>query len=169
MARPLTPAATDIDLRAVWRVTTPRIEADAVAFWGRLGLLPPDVDPAARAKQLAAVAYKDGQLIGVMTVTFQRIDFLRARFAMIRGAVDPDHRRGHVVSALGGLTRSLLEQWSKAHPAEQVGGIGALIESREFTDFMKRPIWPQTRLAIAGYTPEGQQIRVAWFDHFRLG
>lgn len=163
------PAAPDIDLRAVWQVTTPSIEADAAAFWDRLGLLPPDVDPAARAKQLAAVAYKDGQLIGVMTVMFQRIEFLRARFAMIRGAVDPGHRRGHVVSALGGLTRSLLEQWSKAHPAEQVAGIGALVESREFTDFAKRPIWPQTRLAIAGYTPDGQQIRVAWFDHFRLG
>ncbi len=162
-------AAPDVDLRAVWKVTTPKIEADAAAFWARLGLLPPDVDPAARAKQLAAVAYKDGQLIGVMTAMLQRIEFLRARFAMIRGAVDPDHRRGHVVSALGGLTRSLLEQWSKDHPEEQVAGIGALVESREFDMFAKRPIWPQTRLAIAGYTPDGQQIRVAWFDHHRLG
>lgn len=162
-------AAPDVDLRAVWKVTTPKIEADAAAFWARLGLLPPDADPAARAKELAAVAYKDGQLIGVMTVALQRIDFLRARFAMIRGAVDPEYRRGYVVSALAGVTRNLMEQWSKAHPEEQVAGLGALVESHELSGFARRPVWPQSRLAIAGYTQDGRQVRVTWFDHYRVG
>lgn len=162
------PAATDLDIRPAWRLHDARLEADAIAFWNRLGRLPADVTPEDRAKELAAVAYRDGQVIGVMTATLQRIDFLRARFAMIRGLVDPAHRRSYAVSQLGGMTRRVIERWSAENPAERVAGLGAIIESREFSAFEKAPIWPNTRLAVAGYTPDGRQIRIAWFDDFRL-
>ena len=36
-------------LRPAWRPEDPRIEADAIAFWTRLGILPPGVAPAQRA------------------------------------------------------------------------------------------------------------------------
>jgi hypothetical protein len=168
MARPLTPAATDIDLRAVWRVTTPRIEADAVDFWERLGLLPPDVDPAERARQLAAVAYRDGALIGVMTAALERVEPVRARLAMIRAAVDPEHRRTHVVMALLLATRSTIERWSQAHPEERIAGLGAVIESGELAERQRQPFWPQSRLGLAGYTADGRQFRISWFDDFVL-
>lgn len=162
------PAAPEFDIRPAWRLGDAAIEADAIAFWKRLGLLPPDVPPAARAKELAAVAYRDGQLAGVMTAAIQRIDFLRARFAMIRGAIDPAWRRSYAVSALGGASRDLIERWAETHPEERVAGIGAVVETRQFDAFQKKPVWPNTRLAVAGYTPDGRQIRIAWFDHFRL-
>ncbi len=162
------PAAPEFDFRPAWRRDDAAIEADAIALWRRLGILPPDVAPEARARELAAAAYKDGELVGVMTATLQRIEFLRARFAMIRGVVDPAHRRGYAISALGGVTRDLVERWAEAHPEERVAGIGAVIETRAFDAFQKKPVWPNTRLAVAGYTPDGRQIRIAWFDHFRL-
>ena len=56
----------------------PQIERDAVDFWRRLGNLPPDVAPEQRARELTAVAYKDGRIVGV----HHRGDRLRSsRFA----------------------------------------------------------------------------------------
>lgn len=162
------PAAPEFDFRPAWHLGDAMLESDAIAFWKRLGILPPDTSPEARAKELAVAAYKDGHLAGVMTATLQRVDFLRARFAMIRGMVDPAYRRSYAVSALGGITRDLIENWAEAHPEERVAGIGALIEAREFDAFQKRPVWLNTRLAVAGYMPDGRQIRIAWFEHFRL-
>lgn len=168
MARPLTPAATDIDLRAVWRVTTPAIEADAIAFWQRLSLLPPDVDPAKRAKELAAVAYRDGELVGVMTAALQQVDAVRARLAMIRAAVDPAHRQTHVVMALLLCARATIERWSYTHPEEKVAGLGAILQSRDLVERQRQPFWPQSRLGLAGYTADGSQFRISWFDDFVL-
>lgn len=168
MARPLTPAATDIDLRAVWRVTTPAIEADAIAFWQRHGLLAPDVDPAKRAKELAAVAYRDGELVGVMTAALQRVEAVRARLAMIRAAVDPAHRHTHVVMALLLCTRATIERWSYAHAEERVAGLGAIIQSSDLAERQRQPFWPQSRLGLAGYTADGSQFRISWFDDFVL-
>ena len=160
--------ATDVELRPAWRLGDARIEADAIAFWNRLGILPPNVRPEDRAKELVAAAYRDGVLIGVTTAAFDRLESLRARFAFARVAVDPGERRTHAAIALGVYTRDLLERWAEAHPEERIAGMAGVIENQEIVERLKEPYWPVTRLRLVGFMPDGRQIRVAWFDHFRL-
>lgn len=161
--------ATDVDLRPAWRRGDPAIEAEAVAFWRRLAILPPDVAPEDRAKELAALAYRRGELIGVSTATLQRIDSLRGRFAFARAAIDPAHRRTHAAIALIVYTRDLLERWSEEHPEEALAGLTAVIENREIAARLREPYWPVTRLGLVGHTADGRQIRVAWFANGRIG
>ncbi|WP_114953264.1 hypothetical protein [Sphingosinicella terrae] len=161
-------AAGEFDYRAAWRRDDAAIEADAIHFWRRLGILPEGVTPEARAKELVAVAYRDGGLVAVATASVVRLEFLRARFAMLRAAVDPDFRRSRAALGLALFTRDLLERWSYAHPKEGVAGLGAIIEAPELAAHRKEPYWPATRLGLVGYTADGHQIRVSWFDQFRL-
>jgi hypothetical protein len=160
--------ADDIDLRPAWRRHDEAIERDAVAFWRRLGILPSGVAPEDRAKELVAAAYRDGALIGVSTATLNRIESLRGRFAVIRAATDPAHRRTHVAIALAVASRELLERWAEAHPEEKIAGMAGVVENREIAARLAEPVWPVTGLHLVGHTPEGRQIRVAWFAKGRV-
>ena len=35
-------------------------------------------------------------------------------------------------------------------------------------DFAKLPVWPESELTFIGHATDGRQVRVAWFDHYRL-
>lgn len=160
--------AAGFDLHAAWRPDDARFEADAIAFWARLSLLPPGVDPMVRAKELAAVAYQDGRLVAVATLVVARLEQVRARIAMLRAATDPAHRRSHLANARSIFTREVIEGWATAHPEERIGGMGAVIESEHLRGREKEPVWPTTKMVLVGHTRQGRQLRLYWFPDFRL-
>ena len=82
--------------------------------------------------------------------------------------VDPDWRRSRAAFGLAIYTRHVLEQWSRDHPEERVAGLAAIIEAPELVAREKEPFWPNTRFGLVGYTANGRQIRVSWFEDFRL-
>jgi GNAT superfamily N-acetyltransferase len=156
------------DIRPAWRLADPQIERDAIAYWTRTGLLPPDVEPADRARELVAVAYSGDRIIGATTATVNHYGPLRARFAFLRGAVDPAFRRRQVGRTLLQFSRPLLEQWSAAHPEEKVLGLGSIVEGNEFAALRQFPVSPDGQLVLVGYLDDGRQIRVSWFAHARV-
>jgi hypothetical protein len=162
------PPAEDLEIRPGWRAGDAQLEADATAFWKRLGLLPAHVDPEARAKEIVLGAYREGRLVGVMTAIVGPLDFLRARFAFLRTAVDPEDRRGHAAATMAYHARALLERWSAEHPEEKLAGLGAALESRQLAEIAREPYWPGTRLMLARFLPDGRQVRVSWFSHYRV-
>jgi hypothetical protein len=166
--RTLDQADPKLDLRAAWRRDDSGIEADAIAFWERLGILPPGVDPAARAKELVAAAYHRGTLIAVTTASIARYEPLRASFAFLRGAVDPAHRRSLAGTAIAVFARETIEAWAVEHPEAGVAGVAGIVESPDVAARQRAPVWPQTGLNLVGYTPDGRQVRAAWFQHYRI-
>ena len=130
--------------------------------------MPNNVSPEARARELVLAAYRDGRIVGVVTAELGILDQVRARVAMLRGAVDSDLRRSHVGFAMLLAAPPILEKWSAQHPHERLAGIGGIVESRELAAAQSQPIWPLSRLGLIGFTPDGRQIRVAWFEDFRL-
>jgi hypothetical protein len=154
--------------RPAWQGSDPAVTADAIAFWQRLGILPTGTSPQERAADLAAAAYRDGQLAGVLTAQVMRVKQVRSELAMIRVAVDPAHRRAHVARALTLFSRDLLHRWAAANPAAKLAGLGAIVEGQEMTEYGKRPYWPETRFILAGYVPDGRQLRISWFEDFRV-
>jgi hypothetical protein len=129
--------------------------------------LPEGVDPRARAKELIAASYKDGQLAAVATATIGEVDFLRARFAIIRGATAPEFRRSHAQLSLSVPSRDALWAWAREHPEENIAGAVVFVDRSEWGDFTKLPVWPESELAVVGYDQHGRQIRVRWFEDFR--
>ena len=159
---------TDVEVRPAWRLGDARIAADAVAFWKRLGNLPTSVTPEERARELVLAAYKGDRIVGVVTADLGMLEQVRARVAMLRGAVDPDLRRSHVAFAMMFGAQRILEAWAAANPHERVAGIGGIIESRQLKAAQNLPYWGPFRFGLIGFTPDGRQIRVAWFEDFRL-
>lgn len=161
-------ADPDFEIRLAWRQDERQAQDDAIAFWARLDLLP---DPAAaedRAGELVAVAYRGGRVAGVVSAELGTLPQVRARLAMVRIAVDPGLRRSQTGFALLLAARRILETWSAEHPDERLAGIGGIIESRDLMAAQSQPYWPVSRLGLIGFTPDGRQIRVSWFDHARL-
>lgn len=160
--------APGFDFRFVWKARDMAVEADAIAFWERLGILPRTVTPEERAKELVSVVYKEGRLVAVVTGRAGMFDQVRARLAFLRGAVDPDHRRGRVGFAMMLHARAQLELWSATHPEARLAGIGGFIEADELRERGKQMYWPTTRFGVVGFMPDGRQIRISWFRGFRL-
>jgi hypothetical protein len=160
--------AAGFDVRIAWRRDDLEIEADAIAFWTRLGLLPQGVDPKARAKELVAAAYAGGRLVAVATATIEWIPALRARFAALRGATDPGYRRRGAMWALTMPVRETLERWALDHPEEKLAGRIGFVEPGKWGDLTRMPVVPVSELMLIGYDEKGRQVRAAWFDHFRF-
>ena len=157
-----------LEIRPAWRRDDPQIEADAIEFWTRLELLPQGVPPEQRVKELIAAVYQGGKLISVATAAIEWFPHLRARFAVLRGATDPEHRRSGAQLALAVPVRRILEQWALEHPEEKLAGGLAFVRVEEWGGFAQIPVWPESELTLIGWASDGSQVRVAWFDHYRL-
>ena len=158
---------TDYAISWAWRRNDAMFEKDAIDFWRRTKILPAGISPEARAKELCAVAYEGETLVGVATTSLEDLPLLRARFAMFRCAVSPEHRRSHLANDLTVFTRPLIEQWSLEHPEERVKGMGLVLEA-DLGDKGRQPLWPTTGLNLVGYSAHNKQLRVAWFAHARV-
>ena len=160
--------APGYDFRPAWQGCDPAVTADAIAFWQRLGILPQGVAPQDRAAELAAGAYRDGQLAGVLTAKIMFVEQVRSQLAMIRIAVDPAHRRAHVSRGLTLFAFDLLHRWAADHPEARLAGLGGIVEGEELKARGRRPYWPEARFILAGYMPDGRQLRISWFEDFRV-
>ena len=159
----------NVIIKTAWRRDDPQLAADAVEFWTRHGLVPAEHGPA-RVKELVAVGYIDGRVVAVTTAELAVLPGLRARFAMGRVSVDPEHRRSSLGARMGGYMRRTLEAWSLEHPEEDVKGFGGVITAAEFGEKQRQPVWNDwgVDIAVAGYLPTGEQIRIGWFAHARI-
>lgn len=151
-----------------WQRRDETIERDAIEFWTRLAILPPGTDPATRARELVTIARHGSALTGVATASIEALPALRARFAMLRCAVAPSYRRSRLASELIASSQPVLERWSLENPAALLQGIGIILEA-DLGDKAREPVWPRSGLTLIGYSPQGKQIRVAWFGHARVG
>ena len=157
----------EFTITPAWRRDAETIERQAIQFWKSLSILPPGVDPAARAKELIAIAHHGNEFAGVATATLDELPFLRARFAMFRCAVAPQFRGSRLASELTIYAKPLLEQWSREHAEERVQGMAVVLEAN-LGDKSKKPVWPASGLTLVGYSAQGLQVRVAWFEHARV-
>jgi len=163
-------SGTDIRLVDVWRRDDAKIAADAIALRRKLSLLPASVSPEDRAKELCAATYLQNELIGVSTMV---IDILPPAQGAVR--LLPLPRRASAPPA--GIGRDawrlfpqppgqLIEAQSAGKGARQGDYCGKL------DAFNKKPVWegpPDINgLVLVGYTSNGKQIRVSWFEHARL-
>jgi hypothetical protein len=156
----------EYDVRPVWRQSDSIAERDAAAFWNALGILPPGTRIEDRLKELCLVGYDGDELIGVMTAEIRHIKTLNCKMAMVRTAVLPDARGHHIGAALAIQSSPVLEKWSRENPAEEVMGAGAVLQVSLNPDRNRKvsPMGPFGSI-FAGYTAEGFQFWIKWFDH----
>lgn len=162
----------NLRLVSAWQRQDPEIEAHALAYWSRLQALPRGVDPAKRLKELCAVAYYDADLVGVSTVRIGDLQPFPCRFAFFRCSTSPNHSLLSLGRKLALLSRDICARWSKSHPEENVLGSVAVLENPKADSLAQIPVWKVPGLSngwtLAGYTDNGLQVRIHWYDHARL-
>jgi hypothetical protein len=160
---------SEIQFFVAWGRDDWKYAADAKAFWEKLGLISAE-ERERRVSELCIMAYAEGQVIGLSTVTFAMVPQVRQRFAMYRCAVAPEYRKHDMATFLSTNTRTVMEAWSLDNPSEKVMGLGAIIQAAELRSKGLQPNWPDENLHLnlIGYTQRGEQVRIAWFRHARL-
>ena len=147
-----------------WKRNDARLEADAVTMWRTLGVLPPDINLEQRAKELCVQAYVGERLIAITTADIQFHAPVRQRFAFGRIFIHPEFERSGLALAQTISMREELREWSKANPHEQVAGWAIAISAKGYG---RTPV-TSSGLVHGGYNADGQQVRLYWWDHFRL-
>jgi hypothetical protein len=156
---------TAITFTAAWQKGDGNLETDAKAFWLRQKtILPRNVSADDRARELCAVAYRDGSPVGVSTATLEYIPRFRSRMALYRCAVETGLRHQPLSWRITEFSGEVLETWSVAHPEEKVMGLMAIIQSKEL--IMRYPqVFAPANMLFTGFSAAGFPIRVAWFKH----
>jgi hypothetical protein len=156
-----------VTLVPAWQRNDGKVANDARRFWQELAALPRGAEVDQRVRELCAAAYVGDELVGVSTIELRLAGLVRCRLGFFRCLVSPKYSDRRIVFKITAYSRQLLEAWSKEHPAEKVLGMAAILESPDFESLAKRPLWP-VDLRLSGYTPDGRQIRLTWFEHARL-
>jgi len=159
-------ATTKFRLQPAWRLKDPAVERDAELFWRAEKLLPEPSNLEARLGELCLAAYDGDRLIALTTARIRYIDFLCVKLAMLRVAVARDYRRDRIGAILFAEARELLEQWSAANPDEDVLGVGTIAQVMGFPpDTRLQAFKLASRVGFVGWTANGEQMRVGWFEH----
>lgn len=160
----------DIDIRTAWQKSDSELGRDARGFWNRTGMLS-QAEQEKRSGELVAVAYENGKVLGVSTARHTEYKPLRSRFFYYRSAIVPDVPQLQVAAQICAHSCDCLAKWARQNPDEKVNGLYIELESDELLGEQRRlPVIEilGLNLILAGYTEEGNQIRIIWFDDARL-
>jgi hypothetical protein len=160
---------SNLDLRTVWQTDDPAVAPDVVTLWSELGAVFPK-DRADRLKELVAVAYDGGKIVGACTARSIDYRVLRTSVFYFRPTILPGPQHDEVLIALVSAAKRVLQLWVQAHPGERAKGILVMFDSDAFDGLIVEPILRRAdvELVLTGYTDVGRQIRVQWFDDSRL-
>lgn len=154
----------NLRLVPAWKRNDAKMEADAVRMWRTSGVLPSYIDLEQRAKEICVQAYVGDRLIAITTAEIQYHEPVRQRFAFGRIFIDPEFERSGLALSQTLAMREELREWSKANPQEKVAGWAIAISAKGYG---KTPV-TSSGLIHAGYNKDGQQVRLYWWDHYRL-
>lgn len=163
-------AVSEISVRPAWKLGDAELIADTKSFWQRWTRLESsEIDR--RVSELCAAAYLDGGVVGVSTAYFEGLEILRGRFAMFRCMIEPGRDQTGIASRLAMLSREQLERWSLANPNERILGMAAVIPVGMYRERWREPVWADEglNLNLVSYLRSGEQVRVSWFGHARIG
>lgn len=139
-----------------------------VEFWTGHGVLGAEA-ARQRLEEVVCVLYDgNGQVAGVNSVTPEVIPHLGNRrlwrYRMFVPAIGNDTS---IVEAMIGSAQAALEAEYRGGPDEPLG-LCLLLPGGEMVRRMPEAVWPATGLIYAGYTKDGSQLRVGWFEEARI-
>lgn len=159
---------TEQRIEVVWRELDRELSNRLVDFWVRHGVL----DEAGARRRLAEVICvlfdAEGEIAGVNSAYAAEAPLVGRRFWIYRRFLAPGS------GAEAETERSLIRVARETLAREFTGaldeplGLCVLISDRALMDRYPEAVWPDTGLLFAGYTPEGVQVRICYFEGARI-
>jgi len=155
-------------LETVWQLEKPQLVDSVKDFWIGQGI-PPAVT-IGRAGQICAVATEVDSIVAVSTATPYYHQHMRNKFFVYRCMVAPAARQQNLAWKISSYSLKILQDWSERNPQEKVLGLIICVETDKFTAGLRRPVREKYgfNMHFVGYSANGQQLRVVWFDHAEL-
>ncbi|MCF6226370.1 MAG: GNAT family N-acetyltransferase [Xanthomonadales bacterium] len=147
----------------VWSDCPEKWQTACKDFWLESKALPNDDALETRIKQLCTLAVDGDRLVAVSTVFKAEYKPLRCELYFFRCLVSPEYRRRLIARQLAITSRKTMEAFSAKYPTTSAAGMAVTVESPVYSEMSHRAIWP-SGLNLVGYTNQGQQVRVAWFQ-----
>ena len=159
----------DIERRIAWKRDDPALRHDAQTGWDALNAVFPR-EREDRLKELVAVAYDAGKPVGTCTARAIEYKVLRTHVFYLRATIQPGPQHNDIFLHLLSAAKAALESWAGAHPDERLKGILVMFDNDGFDTLYPEPVLRRLdfELILTGYTDEGRQIRVLWFDDAKL-
>ena len=141
--------------------------AQLTEFWTGRGLLSPE-QAEMRLSEVVCVALDSaGEVAGVNSVFSERVPAVGERpFWIYRSAlVDPAAEDALLRTAFEALDAEFTQATVAAGPV----GICMLVADPEAMRSRPQVVWPETEMLFAGYTEDGSQIRIRYFEDATIG
>jgi len=155
---------TDFRYVTAWKKNDPQVEKDVLATWRENKSLPGYATPEKRLAELCVIAYSGEEVAGISSIELAYYPPLKRRFGFFRAFTVPKFGRQDIARHLAVHCRDTIREWSIAHPEEQISGMMAFYQAKG----MGRTPVGFSGLTLIGYSPEGYQVRLVWFDHIRI-
>jgi hypothetical protein len=159
---------SEIEYKNAWQKSDPKLIEDAVSLWNAHNVMTRGIDPADRVSEICALAYFDAEPIGVATINIRRFGQVRSNIAFARCFVTPDHREKDAARWLMVRCKEYVGAWSKENQELGVRGMAVVVQSPKLVPIARDPVWENTLLGLVGFTKEGDQVRLTWFDHVKF-
>ena len=133
-----------------------------VEFWTAQGAL---TEAAARERlgQVACVLHDDeGEVAGVNSVYAATAPLLNRRFWIYRRFLRPGVDLQEDLAMIAATFEALANDFGGG--SGDPVGLCALISQRELLEAHPEAIWPEVDLTFAGYTDDGAQVRIRYFE-----
>ncbi len=154
-----------IIFRSGWQANDPKIIEDVTRLWLRGGVKPAIID--IRIGEICIVAYSGDEVIAVATAYPHYDSHMRNKFFGYRCMTIPRFRQHNLAWRITAETVKVLQEWAAKHAADQrIMGLMTVFETDKYLSGARWPLREKFGITLhfVGYTPAGEQIRVAWFD-----
>ncbi len=158
-----------LEITSVWNKVTPELEAELTAFWLENKAMVDAGKAAGRAAQVVCIARgEDGKLAGVSTAYPRIVPLLRQPMYYYRNYLSKDYRGKELSIPFLQKSREVLQEYCLAMPKPLCIGIILSIENQRLAAHYNSAHWPRTGFTFIGYSADGHQLRVSYFDGVRL-
>jgi hypothetical protein len=139
---------------------------DLVRFWTSYRVMSPN-QAQERLKHVVCVLRDAGNnLAGVNSVDAREVELIGNRRLWVYKSFIPNVSPSLNSAMLQSALDALNERYDGGE--KEPKGVCVLITDRELMKRFPEAIWPGSGLMFAGYTREGAQARVRWFDGARI-
>jgi len=160
---------SNIEFKNVWRMANANAQKGARKLWHN------ETDGAMtkemcdhRVDLLCFVAYDGDEVIAVSTVDIQPNQGLGCRIAYFRCIVHSDYHRKGVGSRLAVEVKKVVGEYSRENPEEKINCMGMQVFKGMLGKRGAKPFWPELNMILVGYSNDGLQARIAYFDHVEV-
>ena len=158
-----------LEIIPVWNQITPELEAELAQFWiDNKAMLDP-AKAGQRAAQVVCIARGDkGEIAGVSTAYPRIVPLLRQPMYYYRNYIAPAYRNRALSIPFLRESRAVLQEFNLALPQPFCIGVIVSLENKRISTHYPEAYWPLTGFTFMGYSKDGYELRVSYFDGVRL-